>query len=187
MALANAHHDVAHAAHNGLAIKRFGLWMFFFSETVLFGVLLTTRFYLEGIHREYLDQALGLGITVILLLSSVTAYTAESAIANGNKRNTNIFLFLTIFLGLVFTVGVVYEWSIAHFPRDVPFGSIFFAMTGVHAAHVITGVVMLILVWVQALRGRYSATNFWPVQGVIMYWHFVDLVWVFYYPALYLV
>jgi cytochrome c oxidase subunit 3 len=187
MALATAHQPAAHApAHNHLAINRAGLWLFFFSETILFGLLLSARFYLEGIHREELNQLLGLGITIVLLLSSVTAYTAETAIEHDNKKVGSWYLFFTILLGLIFAGGVAFEWSTAHFHRYESFGSVFFTMTGIHATHVITGVVMLILVWIQALRGRYSSKNPWAVSAVVMYWHFVDVVWVFYYPALYL-
>ncbi len=185
MALATTHH-AAQPTHNHLQVNRFGLWLFFFSESILFGLLLSARFYLEGIHREELDQALGLGITIILLLSSVTAYTAETAVEHDNKKVASWYLFFTILLGLLFAGGVAFEWSTAHFHRGQSFGSVFFTMTGIHATHVITGVAMLILVWIQALRGRYSSRNPWAVSAVVMYWHFVDVVWVFYYPALYL-
>lgn len=184
--MALAAHAEARPVHNHLAFNRVGLWLFFFSESILFGLLLSARFYLEGIHREELDQVLGLGITIVLLLSSVTAYTAETAIEHDNRKVASWYLFFTILLGLVFTAGVVFEWSTAHFHRSQSFGSVFFTMTGIHATHVVSGIFMLVLVWLQALRGRYSAKNHWAVSGTVMYWHFVDVVWVFYYPALYL-
>ena len=178
-----AHHPV----HDHLKLNRAGLWLFFFSESVLFGLLLSARFFLEGIEREELDQLLGLGITIILLLSSVTAFTAETAIEHDNRKLANYGLLATIFLGTVFAVGVGYEWSIAHFHRDEAFGTLFFTMTGIHASHVISGVGILVLVWIQFLRGRFTSKDHWPIAGAVMYWHFVDVVWVFFYPALYLV
>lgn len=178
-----AHHPV----HDHLKLNRAGLWIFFFSESVLFGLLLSARFYLEGIEREELDQLLGLGITIVLLLSSVTAFTAETAIEHDNRKLANWGLIATILLGTFFAAGVGYEWSIAHFHRDEAFGTLFFTMTGIHAAHVISGVGILLLVWYQFLRGRYSSKDHWPIAGAVMYWHFVDVVWVFFYPALYLV
>jgi cytochrome c oxidase subunit 3 len=153
---------------------------------VLFGLLLTARFYLEGIHREELDQLLGLGITSILLLSSVTAFTAETAMEHDRRDLASKMFLATIFLGTVFAVGVGFEWATAHFSRHEAFGTVFFTMTGIHAAHVVSGVGLLTLVWVRLRRGQFSSKDHWPVSGTVMYWHFVDVVWVFFYPALYL-
>jgi cytochrome c oxidase subunit 3 len=170
-----------------MQINRIGLWLFFFSESIIFGLLLSARFFLEGIGREELDQFLGLLITVILLLSSVTAFTAESAMEHGNRRLSSWMLLATILLGVVFTGGVAYEWSIAHFHKDEAFGTLFFTMTGIHALHVISGIVMLLLAWRLVLMGRFGKGDHWGITGTVMYWHFVDVVWVFFYPALYLV
>jgi cytochrome c oxidase subunit 3 len=175
------------ATRERLPMLRAGLWLFFFSESVLFGLLLTTRFYLLGIDREHVDQLLGLGITSILLLSSVTAFTAETAIEHNRQDIARWGLIATIVLGLIFTVGVGFEWATAEFSREEAFGSVFFTMTGIHATHVISGIVVLILVLAQQMRGKYSRHNHWPLSGAVMYWHFVDVVWVFFYPALYLV
>lgn len=177
-----------HVERDWELIKRAGLWIFFASESVLFGLLLAARFFIEGGHvDEHLDQRLGVAITSILLTSSVAAFAAESAIARGNRKLFYWGLITTIALGLVFAGGVAYEWHIAEFNQTESFGTIFFAMTGVHATHVLSGVVMLVLVLVQAIRGRYGPNDYWPVAGVVMYWHFVDVVWVFYYPYLYLI
>jgi cytochrome c oxidase subunit 3 len=191
MAIAAAHSTTAqHASHDParqLRIKRVGLWLFFLSETFLFGLLLSGRFFLTGIEAEHLNQLLGLGITVVLLLSSVTAYCSETAIKNDRQGTAIWFMLATIVLGLVFAGGVAYEWSIAHFSRHEGFGTAFFSMTGMHAFHVLTGVAMLCLVVIQMARKRFGSHDYWPVQGTVMYWHFVDVVWVFFYPALYLV
>ena len=170
-----------------LRVNRVGLWLFFFSEGLIFGLLLSSRFYLEGIHREHVDQVLGLGITVVLLISSVSAFTAETAISRGNRALASWMLLATILLGVLFAVGVGFEWATAHFHRDEAFGTVFFAMTGVHASHVISGVIMLILSWSMLLRGHFGRGDYWGIEGTVKYWHFVDLVWVFFYPALYLV
>ena len=176
-----------HAGPSRLAMNRAGLWLFFFSECVLFGLLLMSRFYIMGINREHVDQLLGLGITCILLLSSVTAYTSETAQEHDRHRLAQWMMLATIFLGVVFGLGVAFEWATAEFTRHEAFGTVFFTMTGLHAAHVISGVGILSLVWVQMKRGQYSGKSHWPVSGAVMYWHFVDVVWVFFYPALYLV
>jgi cytochrome c oxidase subunit 3 len=190
MAVASPAHEATphHANHpDPLVIKRAGLWLFFFSESLLFGLLASARFYLEGIEADHLDQLLGLVITVVLLLSSVTAFTAETAMEHNRRKLFFIGMVATIVLGIAFGLGVAYEWQTAHFHRQEAFGTVFFAMTGLHASHVISGVGLLVLVLIQASRGRFNSKDHWPVSGAVMYWHFVDVVWVFYYPILYLV
>ncbi len=180
-----------HATHDDaarmLAMRRAGLWLFFFSETILFGLLLAARFFLTGIEAEPLDQEVGLAITVILLLSSVTAFSGEVAIRKGRQKAASWWFVATIVLGFLFFAGVAYEWSIAHFSRENPFGTVFFAMTGTHALHVLSGLVMFLLLIPHVIKGKFTPTNYWAVQAVVMYWHFVDVVWVIFYPALYLV
>jgi cytochrome c oxidase subunit 3 len=96
-------------------------------------------------------------------------------------------LVTTILLGIVFAAGVGVEWAEAEFSRSESFGTVFFSMTGVHAAHVVSGIGLFLLIAAQMARGRYGPGDIWPVNGTVMYWHFVDVVWVFFYPALYLV
>jgi len=169
------------------AMNQLGLWLFFLSESFLFASLLVARFYLAGTSREHVDQLLGLGITTVLLVSSLTAYLCEVSIAQGKRGAFLFYLFLTILLGVAFAAGVGFEWSTAEFGRSEPYGTAFFAMTGLHASHVISGVGMLGLVFYLGLRGHFSAKDHWGVEAVVKYWHFVDVVWVFFYPALYLI
>lgn len=186
--MAVAGHAASHYSYNRSAINTVGLWLFFLSETFLFAALLAGRFYLAGTDRpEELNQLLGLGITSILLLSSATAYSAEVAIAKGYRGWAKLCLLLTILLGLVFFGGVVVEWSTAEFSQGEPYGTAFFSMTGLHASHVLSGVVILGLVLRLTAKGRFSAEQHWGFEASIKYWHFVDVVWVFFYPALYLV
>ena len=177
-----------HAEIRRATINQAGLWLFFLSECFLFSALLTARFVLAGTDRpEELSQLLGLAITSILLLSSLTAYRSEAAIARGDRAAFLRNLLATIALGLVFVAGVGFEWTIAEFELSDPFGTAFFSMTGLHAAHVVSGIVMLAMVYRLGARGRFSADSHWGVEGTIKYWHFVDVVWVFFYPALYLI
>jgi cytochrome c oxidase subunit 3 len=165
-----------------------GLWLFFLSECFLFGSLVAGRFYLAGTDKpEHLDQQLGLAITSILLLSSLTAFTAETAIARGRRGWAGLMLLATIVLGLMFFAGVVFEWSEAHFTQSEPYGTAFFTMTGLHASHVVSGILILALMLLLVMRGRFSPRSYWGFEAGIKYWHFVDVVWVFYYPALYLI
>jgi cytochrome c oxidase subunit 3 len=174
-----------------LAINRIGIWLFFLSETFLFGTLIATLFYLRDMERSAdVDQVLGLAITIVLLLSSLTAYRAETAAAHGDQKTFRWNLFATILLGLGFVAGVGYEWYLAfqHFPPSSAYGTVFFTITGIHAFHVITGIILLAAV---AYRGRkperFGEGHSWGVEGSVKYWHFVDVAWVFIYPTLYLV
>ena len=195
MAVATVAHEPEHAyaaaAHHEEpqrpSMNQLGLWLFFLSESFLFGALLSARFYLAGTDRPHVNQPLGLVITTILLVSSLTAFRSEAAIARGDRTAFLRYLLATIALGVIFAGGVAYEWSTAEFTRAEPYGAAFFAMTGLHASHVISGVVMLAMVYFLGARGRFSAESHWGVEAVIKYWHFVDVVWVFFYPALYLV
>jgi cytochrome c oxidase subunit 3 len=158
---------------------------------MIFVGLLLIRFYMQGSFRpEELNQTLGLCITAILLLSSFTANRSEILISRGNRSGFLRYLGVTLVLGLVFLVFVVaVEWpEVYHFaPPSTGYGTVFYALTGMHAFHVLTGLLVLLVVFMQARRGRYSPQDYWGAQGGIIYWHFVDLVWVFVYMVLYLV
>jgi cytochrome c oxidase subunit 3 len=167
--------------------NRLGMWLFFVSEAFLFGGLLASRFYLWGNTRPELDQTLGLIVTAILLLSSFFMNRAESAIAHNDRETFLNSLLITAALGAFFLVGVVgFEWQGHIKPWDGVYGAILFGMTGLHALHVLSGVALLLIVWNLGRKGSFSAERHWGVEATAIYWHFVDVVWVFYYPALYL-
>lgn len=184
----------AHAAPAHVAVSipngRWGLWLFIISEAFLFSAFLTARYAMLGFFRPAeLNQLLGLAITTVLLTSSLTAYRAEQSIAYGDRprflRNT----LATILLAGVFLVGVAWEWREAfhYFPPSTRFGTVFFSLTGLHALHVLSGAVLLLFVYVHGRAGWYGPKDYWPVEGAVKYWHFVDVAWVFIYPTLYLV
>jgi cytochrome c oxidase subunit 3 len=181
------------ADRNSLVYKtstnRLGLWLFLLSDSFVFGGLLVVRFGLMGLSRPELDQALGLGVTAMLLISSFFMNRAEIAAANEDRRTFLTSLGITILLGIIFLVGVVgVEWRIAHFgPSDGPQGAVFYGLTGFHAFHVLTGVIFLLIVFRNGLKGLYTAEKHWAVEASAVYWHFVDVVWIIFYPALYLI
>ncbi|MEN4011177.1 MAG: cytochrome c oxidase subunit 3 [Bellilinea sp.] len=172
-----------------LANNRLGLWLFLLSDSFVFAALLVTRFYLLGDKRPHLEQELGLLVTSVLLISSFFMNRAEVYISKGNRQGFLTSTLITIILGIVFLVGVVgFEWRLAPFgPADGAEGAVFYMMTGMHAFHVFTGVVFLFIIYRNGLKGRYSAERHWAVEAAANYWHFVDLVWIFFYPALYLI
>ena len=176
--------------YSRLDINRLGLWLFILSESMLFVGLAVARFTLQHTRvDEHLNQVVGLAITTILLASSYTAYRAERAAATGDSATLRRYLAWTLGLGGVFVAGVGVEWyeALKHFPPSTGFGTVFFTMTGAHAFHVVTGLVFLGIVMGRARAGEYTNQSHFPVEAAVKYWHFVDVVWVFFYPTLYLV
>jgi len=175
---------------NRLDINRVGIWLFFLSESFLFVALLFARFYLDGAKRPAeLNQPLGFAITFLLLLSSLTAYRGEMFVAAGKERKFRRSIMMSIVLGGLFLVGVGIEWAEAFrsFPPGTTFGTIFFTLTGFHAFHVLLGLLALLILVLPGQKGRFTPENYWGAEGIIKFWHFVDLVWMFIFPALYLV
>lgn len=172
-----------------LATNRLGLWLFLLSDSFVFGALLVTRFYLLGNHRPELTQWLGLVVTSVLLVSSFFMNRAEASISQGDRKGFLTGTLITMLLGIAFLVGVIgFEWRLAPFgPGDGAAGAVFYMMTGMHAFHVFTGVLFLFVVYRNGRNGHYSAERHWAVEAVANYWHFVDVVWIFFYPALYLI
>lgn len=178
------HHDYKYKSDS----NRLGLWLFIISDAFVFAGLLVSRFYLFAGQRPELNQWIGFAVTFILLASSFFMYRTDVAMKHGNVKSATRNLFITIVLGILFLIGVVgLEWPTAPFsPGDNAIASIFFTMTGMHALHVLSGVVLLIIVYRNSQRGLYSEKRHFPVEAAAVYWHFVDVVWVFFYPALYL-
>jgi cytochrome c oxidase subunit III len=198
----DAHDDHGAAGHGhgdqyatAWRYNRMGLWLFFLSEVFLFGGLLSTRFYLWGNHRPETDQVVGLIVTVVLLISSYSMNMAETAMEHGDRRTFLNGLVLTAVLGMIFFFGVlVFEWGLfpsiyeGHLtPWGDQYGAVVFAMTGMHAIHVLSGVIFIAIVWNLGRKGHFSAERHWGVEACAIYWHFVDLVWIFFYPAIYLI
>jgi cytochrome c oxidase subunit III len=172
-----------------LATNRLGLWLFILSDAFVFAGLLIARFYLLGSTRPELEQTLGLVVTAMLLVSSFFMNRAETALAHGDRKAFLNGTLITLILGVLFLVGVVgVEWQLAPFgPADGVAGSLFYTMTGFHAFHVLTGVIFLFVVYRNGRNGHYSAEEHWAVEACAVYWHFIDVVWIFFYPALYLI
>ncbi len=170
--------------------NRLGLWLFLLSDAFVFAGLLVARFYLLGVeYHPEANQLLGLGITLMLLVSSYFMFRAETLMSFGDVKGFLRSVQVTLGLGTLFLFGVVgVEWQIAPAGADAgPAWSLFYAMTGFHAFHVFTGLILLYVVWRKAKRGLYTAERHWGVEAAAVYWHFVDVVWFFFYVALYLI
>ena len=186
--------------------NRLGLWLFLISDSFVFAGLMVVRINLLGLARPHLNQALGLFVTAVLLLSSFFMNRGETMLHNGDRKGFLSNTLITLSLGFAFLLGVVIiEWhawpavaeAVLHLfgepagevpltPSSGPAGAVFFMMTGMHAFHVLTGLILLGIVWRNGRKGLYDEKQY-PVEAAAVYWHFVDLVWIFFYPALYLI
>jgi len=170
--------------------NRLGLWLFILSDAFMFGGLYVSRFYLLGTDtRPEVSQILGFVVTVVLLASSFFMNRAETAMAHGDQKAFLRGTLITLVLGVIFLFGVVgVEWQVVPFgPGDGAAASLFYTMTGWHAFHVLTGVIFLAVVYNNGRKGMYTAERHWAVEASAVYWHFIDVVWIFFYPALYLI
>jgi cytochrome c oxidase subunit 3 len=204
MAESIAHHD-EHRDDEG---SKLGIWLFIFTELLFFGGLFITyavyrhgnqeAFHLAG--RE-LDVAIGTINTVILLISSMTIAMATTAIQKKDKRSTLVLIGLTLLLALVFLVNKYFEWSakIDHgiWPGsplleelgrgDTLFFGLYYFMTGLHALHIIIGMVLIAVIYARVKNDRISPDNFQLLENGGLYWHLVDLIWIFLFPLFYLI
>jgi cytochrome c oxidase subunit 3 len=184
--------DDTHSYAYKTGTNRLGLWLFLLSDAFVFAGLMTARINLLGLTRPHLNQILGLAVTAVLLISSFFMNRGETAMAHGDKKGFIANALVTFVLGLGFLLGVVaVEWPTAAAEgltaSSGTAGAIFYMMTGMHAFHVFTGLIFLLVIINNARKDVYSADQHWGVEAAAVYWHFVDLVWIFFYPALYLI
>ena len=174
---------------------KLGLWWLIGSEIMIFGGLVGSFILFRLAHPEWSEMSEHLSVligsvnTLVLLTSSFTMVKAFSAAARKERKSTCGFLLITALLGLVF-LGIKsheYAGKFAHgfYPNAGIFWAFYFGMTGLHAIHVVAGIIAILILFVFGLRDR-----LWPisrrVEFVGLYWHFVDVVWIFLFPLLYL-
>jgi len=181
-----------------LETAKLGIWAFLATEVLLFGGLFTayTVFRIgapEMFQTEHLklNRLFGAVNTVVLISSSLTVALGIAAIRQGKQRMLKVCLCLTLLFAAVF-LGVKYVEYAEHFghgelPGTNNFFALYYMMTGLHAVHVFAGMVALATMLVLAGKGRFSAEYHTPVEITGLYWHFVDLVWIYLFPLLYLI
>lgn len=175
----------------GLPTPRVAIWLVILSEVVIFGgliacyILYRVRFPHWAEYAVHTSTPLGALNTLVLLTSSLTVVLAHAAAQVGDLKKITRYLSITITLGLVFLVvkSVEYTTEIHHgftFTANL-FWTFYYSMTGLHACHVILGMLAMFWVMLGARRGQ----NLHRVEMAGLYWHFVDVVWVFLFPLLY--
>lgn len=187
-----------------------GMWMFLVTEVLFFGgffmaYILYRWMYNASFHdaSHHLNVWMGLGNTIVLIGSSLTMALAVRASKTGEQSKLVLFLVLTLVLGGIFLGVKVYEYSDKFAHHLVPgphfqytpaalkngaeiYYSLYFGMTGLHATHMIFGGLVLVPLIVMAARGKFGPAWYTPIELFGLYWHFVDIVWIFLFPLLYL-
>jgi heme/copper-type cytochrome/quinol oxidase subunit 3 len=163
-----------------------GTAMVILTEGMIFLVLLAAYSYLRasGSHWpptgvELPDAALALPFSFVLWGSSIPVLVAEEKLRGGHVRAAANAVAVTFVMGLVFLGFTVHDFLDLHFGwRDSAYGSAYYSIVGLHAAHVVVGLLWSLLVQAKARLGRYDATHHASAQAFFLYWHFVDVVWV---------
>ena len=183
----------------GRSLGWWGMIFFIASEALIFANFIAAYLYLEirgggnwtlpnGDHLDVVFPAIN---TVILISSSFPAIWARRGIVKGNQRQMVLGLLGTIILGSAFLGGQAYEYSTLVLHDNFAlstgtFGSSFFLLTGFHGLHVTVGVLFLLICLIRGMRGDFSAHKHFAVEAGEMYWHFVDIVWIFVFSTVYL-
>lgn len=179
-----------------IPIGRIGVWWFLASEIMVFGGLISSFLLLRLGHGGWEAEAahvhwlIGSFNTLLLLTSSLMMIEALRNAEDGRRERTRLFLGATICLGLLFLGIKAYEYSLEAGEGFVPsaglFWSFYYLMTALHGLHVLGGVIAISWLLVMAMRGSLWPEHQQRVEFIGLYWHFVDIVWIFLFPLLYL-
>lgn len=189
---------------------KMGMWVFLYTEIAFFGGLFVAYIIYRAWNPELftmaatqLDTLLGATNTLVLIASSLTVALAIRAIQTDNKRKSVILLLSTVALACVFMIIKAFEYGekfakgiapgryytyegIEHESANV-FFSIYYMMTGLHALHVVIGIGILLWIAWKVHKNHFSSVYFTPVEITGLYWHLVDVIWIFLFPLLYLI
>jgi cytochrome c oxidase subunit 3 len=187
---------------------KLGMWLFLLSEILLFGgmfILYSAYRYKNPVdfHRasRELEVLLGTLNTIILLTSSLSMAVSVAAIQKGQRKLSTYLLIATMALGLLFLVNKGFEWGIkiehGIYPNsptlltrskgEVLFYGLYYVMTGLHGLHVLVGVCVLSIMLILLLKKKIGETHFTALENSGLYWHLVDIIWIFLYPLFYLI
>ncbi|MFA6129077.1 MAG: cytochrome c oxidase subunit 3 family protein [Bacteroidales bacterium] len=200
--------NIAPSEHHDYLGSKMGMWIFIFTELFLFGGLFLVYAvfrsqYATDFHKaaEETNTFIGTLNTIVLLISSMTVAMSITAIQNNQKGRAIRLLLMTLLLALVFMVNKYFEWGhkfdlklypgsqvLTNLPKgELLFFGLYFMMTGLHALHVLVGMILLTLTIFRIKSGRVHAANFSLIENSGLYWHLVDLIWIFLFPMMYLI
>jgi len=200
-------HAVAHAHRDDIG-ARMGMWLFLFTELILFGGMFILysvyRYkYPEAFHlaAKELNTIIGTFNTAILLTSSLTMALSITAVQRKQNALSVFFQMLTIVLALAFMVNKYFEWS-AKFHHgiypgsdtllgkpvgEIVFFGLYYVMTGLHGLHVIIGIVLIAVMMRLTFKGIINNDSYVKLESAGLYWHLVDIIWIFLFPLFYLI
>lgn len=207
--MATVHHQFEDAAQQRES-STVGMWLFLATEVLFFGAILFGYALYRSVYgavfaeaSRHLDVLLGTFNTAVLLCSSLSMALAVHQAQLGHVRAAGRLLGLTVVLGAAFLAikfyeyyekyaenlvpGTAFEWAGTSPPHAALFFVFYFILTGVHAVHMIVGITMILVLIRMVRKGAITAEYHTPVEMIGLYWHFVDVVWVFLFPLLYLV
>jgi cytochrome c oxidase subunit 3 len=194
--------------HRDDLASKTGMWFFLFTEMLLFGglfVVYSVYRYRNGeafhLAAQELNVAIGTINTIILLISSTTIAMSITAMQTKNKKLSLFLLGVTILLGLAFLINKYFEWGghikehiypgshvlVLRGQGDVLFYGLYFFMTGLHALHIIIGLVFIVIITGKILNNKIAFDNYVLLENSGLYWHLVDLIWIFLFPLFYLI
>jgi len=199
---------VTHEEHRDDIASKLGMWLFIFTELLLFGGLfIVYSVFRHGnleafnLAAQHLDVKVGTINTFILLISSMTIAMSTTAIQKKDKRTTLILIAITVALAIAFLVNKYFEWGhkihdglypgsdvLTELGRgDTLFFGLYFFMTGLHALHIIIGMTFLIVIFFRVRKEHITHDNFQLLENGGLYWHLVDIIWIFLFPLFYLI
>lgn len=200
--------NLAHDEHYDPEGSKYGMWIFIFTELFLFGGLFLVYAvfrakYSADFHHaaDQLDTFIGTLNTVVLLVSSMTAAMSITAIQKKENRRAIFLIAVTIILALGFMVNKYFEWTHKFEYKIWPgspvlenlekgellFYGLYYMMTGLHALHVLIGMILLTICIVRIRQKKLTSERFVLLENSALYWHLVDFIWIFLFPLLYLV
>ena len=200
--------QTTHIEHRDYTGAKLGMWLFLFTEILLFGGMFLVYAEFRELNAADFHEAgremsvvLGAVNTIILLTSSLTMVLAISEIKKGAKLRSLLFQAATILLGVAFLVNKYIEWSdhIRHglYPNapellalshgKIIFFGLYYVMTGIHALHVIIGMAVIAFMLLWTLRDRISGADYVKLENAGLFWHLVDVIWIYLFPLFYLI
>jgi len=188
-----------HETNTGVSNPKLAIWLFLSSEALFFGAFISKYFLYRGRDTAFLkgprpENLLNIPFTsvtsFILLMSSLTMVLALAAIQRGDHRRLRIWLLTTALFGATFIGGQVFEFTEfyregLHLSTNM-FGTTFFVLTGLHGAHVTMGIIWLLILWGRSAQNKLPTEKSEAVEIAGLYWHFVDIVWIVIFSAVYL-
>ncbi len=194
VALPEAHAVVpAPPRSKGREIGWWGMMVVIVTEAMIFAGLLASYFFLQAASKQWPPPGIEAPelerisiFTVVLLGSSVPIFWAEAAIKKGRRNAMRVGLLISFLMGAVFLANQGLEYQKLPFAwGDNSYTSVFYTITGLHGLHVLIGLLINLIVQLKAAKGRISAEHHLTVSVFGMYWHFVDVVWIFVFSSLY--